>query len=239
MNWISFYLIMIRAPYSPMTRRIVSALKKRRELSWLRNASRQEVFEYIHASNKWGSEQSRSGSGSTLEQTQRIRRELPTLLRALQLRSLLDIPCGDFFWMRQTELPIDHYIGADIVLALIEENHLHYSDGLHEFRHLDLLTDPLPPVDTILCRDCLVHFSFADIAHAVDNMKSSGATYLLTTHFPGHKRNVDIVTGKHRSLNLTLAPFHWPAPEQEILEYDAGPRRGPKHLSLWRLAELP
>ncbi len=214
-------------------------IAKKRELARFRRASTAEVFTYIHERNKWGDASSRSGSGSTLERTDRLRQELPGLLRALEVRSLLDLPCGDFFWMQHMELPVEQYIGADIVDTLVEENRRHYGGNNRRFQRLDLLTDPLPPVDAILCRDCLVHFSFRDIQRALDNIRASGATWLLTTHFPDIARNVDIVTGKHRALNLTRPPLSWPAPRQGILEYDAGPRRGRKYLALWRIADLP
>jgi hypothetical protein len=40
-----------------------------------------------------------------------------------------------------------------------------------EFLHLDITTDRLPKVDAILCRDCLVHCSFRQIAAAVRNFR--------------------------------------------------------------------
>lgn len=214
-------------------------LAKRRELAKFRNASTEEVFAYIHESNKWGDMESRSGKGSNLEKTERIRNELPQLLTDLQVRSLLDIPCGDYFWMKEVTLPLDTYIGADIVDELIEENTRQYADSGRSFQKLNLLEDELPRVDAILCRDCLVHFCFADVARAIENIKASGATYLLATNFPQHERNVDKVTGKHHPLNLQQSPFNWPAPCKDLLEYDAGRHGGPKHLSVWRIADLP
>lgn len=214
-------------------------LDKRRELAKFRNASTEEVFSYIHESNKWGDMESRSGKGSSLEKTERIRGALPQLLTDLQVSSLLDIPCGDFFWMKEVTLPLEVYIGADIIDELVLENRRLYSDGQRSFQKLNLLEDTLPPADAILCRDCLVHFSFADIARAIDNIKSSGATWFLTTHYPQQIRNTDIVTGKHRPLNLMQPPFNWPAPWRDLLEYDNGRHLGMKHLSVWRIAALP
>ncbi|MEX2490078.1 MAG: class I SAM-dependent methyltransferase, partial [Pseudomonadales bacterium] len=164
-------------------------LAKRRELAKFRQSSTEEVFTYIHESNKWGDTQSRSGKGSNLDKTERIRSELPQLLEEIQVRSLLDIPCGDYFWMKEVTLPVESYIGADIVAELIEENVRNYSNDQRSFQKLNLLEDPLPQVDAIFCRDCLVHFSYADIARAIDNVKASGATWLLTTNFPDQKRN--------------------------------------------------
>ena len=47
--------------------------------------------------------------------------------------------------------------------------------GAAEFRPqlllADITRDPLPRADAILCRDCLVHLSFANIAAAVDQFQ--------------------------------------------------------------------
>ena len=48
------------------------------------------------------------------------------MLNQLDAKSMLDIPCGDFHWMKEIELPLDHYMGADIVKPLIEENQNRY-----------------------------------------------------------------------------------------------------------------
>ena len=141
--------------------------------------------------------------------------------------------------MKEVELPLDRYQGADIVKPMIDENQRKFGNDKREFLHLDLLRDPLPAVDAIFCRDCLVHLSYADIETAIRNIKKSGARYLFTTQFPDRKSNKDIVTGKHHSLNFRQAPFHWPEPELEFVEYFAGERRGNKCLSVWEISRLP
>ncbi|MDT8429064.1 MAG: class I SAM-dependent methyltransferase [Pseudomonadales bacterium] len=213
--------------------------EKRKELQQLANTSAEEVFTYIYRSNKWHDPESRSGRGSNMARTATVRRELPALLHRLGIDSMLDIPCGDFYWMKEVELPVTRYIGADIVADMIAANNQLYANDQRHFSKLNLLTDELPEVDLIFCRECLVHFSFADIAQAMDTIQRCGATYLLTTHFPEVRRNTDIVTGKHRSLNLQLPPLNWPQPLEEIIEYDTGRKAGHKYLSLWRVADLP
>lgn len=212
---------------------------KRKELRQLSTTSAEEVFTYIYQTNKWHDPESRSGRGSNMERTAAVRAELPALLSRLGIDSMLDIPCGDFYWMKQVDLPVSRYTGADIVADLVAANNQHYANAQRHFVKLNLLTDELPKADLILCRDCLVHFSFADIERAVDTIRRSGATYLLTTHFPEVSGNADIVTGKHRCLNLQLPPFHWPEPLAEIAEGHSGRKAGHKHLSLWRVADLP
>ena len=63
-----------------------------------------KVFDKIYEKNTWGSEESRSGPGSTEKQTRRIREALPTILNNFGIKSMLDLPCGDWNWMKDVDL---------------------------------------------------------------------------------------------------------------------------------------
>jgi hypothetical protein len=176
-----------------------------------------DVFRKIYFTNSWASDDSHSGRGSDLVQTAEIREVLPGLLNELGVRSMLDLPCGDFHWMRMLELDVE-YIGADVVSDLIGFNNLRYSNERRRFQILDILYDDIPKVDLVLCRDLLVHFSFIDAFNAIRNIKRSGSTYLLTTTFPKRTSHDDILTGHWRVLNLELPPFNFPKPLRLINE---------------------
>ena len=213
--------------------------RKRREKSVFRSKDTAGIFEWIHQTNKWGDPESVSGSGSNLAQTTRIRAELPGLLTRHGVRTLLDAPCGDFYWMQQVELGVDHYIGADIVQALVDHNNKSHANSLRTFVRLDLLEDALPDADLLLCRDCLVHLDFARIEQFVDNLKRCRIPLLLTTTHAKHAENVDKLTGQHRFLNLQKPPFNWPEPIEVIAEDVVSAKRDSgKLLALWRVEEL-
>jgi hypothetical protein len=207
----------------------------RAELAGLEPA---QVFGRIYETNLWGAAESVSGHGSELDATARLREMLPELMRELGVGILLDIPCGDFHWLSRVELPVERYVGADIVEAVVEANREKYG---REFVRLDLCTDALPKADLVLCRDCLVHLPFEWIRRAVANLKKSGSAWLLTTHFLECGENVEIETGDWRMLNFQLAPFGWKAPERVLVEgcEEAGGGYGDKTLGLWRIDELP
>jgi SAM-dependent methyltransferase len=164
----------------------------------------QQIFSEIYRKNGWRGTESASGTGSTLEQTAEIRKRIPELLQRHRVESLLDIPCGDFHWFRQMPVVGVDYIGADIVAALVESNR---EKNGGDFRELDMTADPLPRVDLIFTRDCFVHFSYGLIFAAIENMRSSGSRFLLTTTFPG-RDNQDIETGGWRPLDLAAFPFN-------------------------------
>lgn len=204
--------------------------------------SAREVFKNIYEQNTWNihTHDSVSGEGSTNEQTQALKMELPSLLKKLNVHSLLDLPCGDFHWMQTVDLQEIMYIGADIVPQLVQYNQHHYGNENRQFIHKDLIRDLLPKVDLIFCRDCLVHFSNHDIASALANIKASGTTYLMTTHFPMEDQNKDIVTGGWRPLNFCLPPFNFPPP-LELINEKCSEMEGAfqdKSMAVWKVEEL-
>jgi len=201
---------------------------------------RQELFTRIYRNNEWKGRHSRSGPGSDPENIAVIRQGLSLLLHKLNGPIVLDIPCGDFSLFEGAFPRNKEYIGADIVPELIERNKL-LSPTLSRLQFLvkDLLTDDLPEADIIVCRDCLPHFSYADIWQALKNFSRTNARYLITTTFFAHQ-NTDIETGGWRPLNLQVPPFSFPAPEIAISENCtvAGGQYADKTLSIWQRSSI-
>ena len=164
-----------------------------------------QTFTEIYKSNLWFSSESVSGVGSEMASTLAIRTELPLLIKKFNVTSILDIPCGDWNWMKTVDLNGTSYIGADIVPDLIEKNKSLYPTV--DFRVLDLTTDQLPKVDLIFTRDCLGHLSNENIIKAIKNCEASGSKYLLTTSFTKWNFNPDIPNGSWRRINLMIEPF--------------------------------
>ena len=137
--------------------------------------------------------------------------ELISLLDDWNVRSLVDAPCGDFNWMRHVLGDRDlAYTGVDIVAEVIDANSSVYASETRRFVCADMTRDDLPKADMIVCRDGLVHLSFADARAAIRNFRRSGSRYLLATTFVNHSRNRDVATGSWRALNLQAAPFPSP-----------------------------
>jgi hypothetical protein len=201
--------------------------------------STEDVFRHAITENKWGLHDSVSGGGSDLYQTRAVRERLPMLWSDFDIGTILDLPCGDFYWMKHLPMDDIRYIGADILPELIQRNNELYAAPNVAFRTMNLLEDRLPKVDLILCRDCLVHFPYRHVATALRNICDSGSTYLLTTTFT-ERRNHDIATGQFRPLNLEAKPLSLPAP---ILLINEGCTEGDgiyqdKSLGLWRVSDL-
>lgn len=199
------------------------------------------AFRHAYATNLWAGRDSPSGPGASLDQTVAVRQALPVLCERLGVKSLLDLPCGDCSWMATVIFHDLHYVGADFLPEVIEANARYALPGRRDFRVLDILTSSLPRADLVLCRDCLVHLAFADIARAVTNLRASHSTWLLTTTFPGQSENLDIRTGDWRPLDLERAPFDWLPPVELINEgcTEGGGLFADKSLGLWRVTDLP
>ena len=195
------------------------------------------IFTEHYRRNGWGNGESVSGEGSTVEQTAVIRAALPNIVRDFQIQTMLDIPCGDFNWMKLLELPVQ-YTGADIVAEIVAENQRRFGNPARAFARLDLTADALPAADLILCRDCLFHLSYDHVSKALANIKRSGSGFLLTTTNTRLARNKNIVTGEWRRLNLRLPPFSLPAPLLLIDEKCPNPASPDKHIGLWRISDL-
>ena len=83
-----------------------------------------EIFTKIYNTNTWNSKESKSGSGSTLHMTQSIQKYIPLIVKEYNIKHFMDVPCGDFNWMKEIIHTIPNYVGCDIVSDLIESNNL-------------------------------------------------------------------------------------------------------------------
>jgi len=203
------------------------------------SGERERIFtEHFHE-NHWLETTTRSGPGSTLADTEDLRRELPLFLSNYGVRTLLDIPCGDWAWMSQVDLDLDLYIGADIVKDLIVELRKRYGRPGVEFLQLDAVSEKLPEIDAILCRDLLIHLPNSICIKLLRKFRESGARWLLTTTSAGVSENTDILLGRYRPINLTRPPFNLPPPLMTIREGSGGEVRSVNRgLGIWCLEDV-
>lgn len=217
-----------------------TGLGESRDPESLRNLELKEKFTEVYEKNIFRGSVSRSGVGSDMVQTAIIRKELPGLVAELGIKTVLDAPCGDWYWMREVDLPVERYIGLDIVEALVEKNQKNFGSEKVSFQCINLAEGDLPMADLVFSRDCLVHLSFADALKIIANFKRTGAKYLLTTTFTERTRNEDLGDMFWRPLNKQLAPFNFPEPIRLINEgcTEGNNRFKDKCLGLWRLQDI-
>lgn len=181
----------------------------------LRLPRAEDRFAMIYRTNMWAAKESVSGPAASLANTENLRRELPRLFARMGIKTILDAPCGDFYWMQHVvrSYPVD-YIGGDIVRPMIEANNARFGQAKLRFVHIDVSTDDLPRTDLWLCRGLFSLLSNEDCLNALRQFVRSGTPYiLLSTHRnPGGLPNGDVTSGDFRYVYLHSAPFNLPPP---------------------------
>lgn len=173
-------------------------------------------FTEVYENRLWESEESASGVGSERESGQ-VRHSIDLLNRftdELGIRSIADVPCGDFNWMPLylDQHPEVIYTGYDVVPALIAENRSKFP-GRH-FEILDITRKTPERADLIFSKDMVNHLSLDDVWAALQNMVASKPKYLFLTNNPGFE-NVELDPSHahaSRHLDLEAAPFELPEP---------------------------
>jgi hypothetical protein len=205
-----------------------------------RSSDPQVIFQMIHRLNVWDSPESVSGPGSTLDYTANLRRHLPAVLRQYGVQTLFDAPCGDFNWMhRVVSAGSIHYIGGDIVPALVQANQSAHGGPRTRFIHFDLTRHRFPAADLWFCRDCLFHLSYRDILSALRNFAESGVPHVLLTNHQSDVplANTDIRTGGFRPLDLFAPPFN--LPREVLCRIPEGTDRALRHeMCLWTREQI-
>jgi 2-polyprenyl-3-methyl-5-hydroxy-6-metoxy-1,4-benzoquinol methylase len=178
-------------------------------------ANHKTKFSLIYKLGYWKSKEgSVSGVGSNLVSTQNIRDELIKFIEEKKIKTFLDIPCGDFFWMKKVNLENINYTGGDIVDELININITKYSKKNIKFVLKDLINDPIEKYDVIFVRDCFVHLSDEEIILSLKNICSSRSKYFISTFFKKNCSNSKSKKiDKWRPLNLMNYPFNLPSPK--------------------------
>lgn len=201
----------------------------------------QSVFTSIYNTNHWDNNSSISGPGSTNDRTKSVISGLNSFIEQENISSVMDIPCGDFHWIKQLNFDNISYLGGDIVKELIDSNQRQFGSEKIQFVNFDLTKDSIPTYDLLIIRDCFVHFSFENIEKSISLLTASDVKYVAITNFPKHRLNYNITTGDWRPINMERAPFNFPLPYHQVLE-DVDPRykrefKG-KSITIWKVSDL-
>lgn len=146
-------------------------------------------FTEVYVNNAWGGAASRSGRGSEGEFAAQKVALFADLVPRLEIRSLIDLGCGDFHWMREVAPLLERYHGVDVVAELIEANRARYGSGRVTFQCLDLSRradqKKLEPkrADLVSCLDVIGHMRNAEVESLLRFMlRDLDARYLLVAN---------------------------------------------------------
>ena len=214
------------------------------------DVGQEAVFTKVYEELGWSKHQmeSVSGTGSTLENTEILRSELPKVCKKYNINNIVDIACGDFNWMKEIVSEFKYYRGVDIVKDLIKANKEKYK----KFENVDFIVADVitefdkcvkgKDIDAVILKDVLVHFPDKHIIKVLDSLHKSSIKYVFITHFDSLKINCDIKEfNGWRPQNFTLSPWGMDKPLESIAspteKYKWGENihNSDKTLSLWQI----
>jgi len=175
-------------------------------------AQKDRAYAIVYQYNVWGSDVSRSGTGSDLwsPEARLAITALEVVIENFGVRSMLDCACGDATWIipffvaRHPEIS---YCGVDIVPEVIEMNKQKYP-GV-QFLALDLAEKPLPTgVDMVFSKETMNHMPIEDAQQTIDRFRATGARYLLTSVHEGS----DNALGYNKGCYTTYIKYDYELP---------------------------
>ena len=165
---------------------------------WYRSAQRlflkesahpKDYFGTIYSRNLWGGRNSKSGLGSEGAFARQKIELLEELRRTYAIRSILDLGCGDFNWMKDFVGRLDRYHGVDIVPDLIAANQARYGSERVSFQCIDLSNRSEQPKiaisrpDLVICFDVFGHLLNNEVDALLDFILNGlQAKYFLVTN---------------------------------------------------------
>jgi SAM-dependent methyltransferase len=192
--------------------------------------STKEVFAQIYAENLWGENRPNtdkdfpfySGPGSAGPAASSYVECIKRFIETHDVRSVVDLGCGDFCIGSRIVQPSLHYTGVDIVDSLIQSHQARFGKDNIRFCCLNIISDDLPKADLCLVREVLQHLSNAQIIQILPKLKQF-KWVIVTEDLPGpvgtFKSNRDKPHGRHArvvcnsAIILSDPPFNVPAVE--------------------------
>ena len=192
---------------------------------------KKKIFTSIYKSNHWSNDHkflsnefvSVSGPGSNIntEQFFSLVKNFTQIITDYDIKSLLDMPCGDFLWIHKIikDKNID-YLGIDIVEELIEENKTRYKNKNFNFENHNILNfSTKKHFDLILIRDLFIHVKNPNILQIIQNVKQMNFRYVALNSY-NNETNKDVIEGQHRKVNLLIEPFNLKQPIYSFRDHE-------------------
>ncbi|MBL0884151.1 MAG: class I SAM-dependent methyltransferase [Chitinophagaceae bacterium] len=213
-------------------KKIVTAFKKwislinknRREIRFKKYSkmSTEQIFSNIYEKNIWGGSKGEfySGDGTADPNTLYYIDYLNSFIKEKNIKSILEVGCGDFRIMYQVlkQNPVTKYLGIDVVEALIQHNDNKFSTHHINFLKKNAIKDELPQADLIIIRQVLQHLNNSEINEILKKVNTFKYG-IITEHVSisaDAVPNIDKITGPHvrtrynSGVFIDLPPFSLP-----------------------------
>lgn len=170
-----------------------------------------ERFEKIYDNNEWSFG---SGEGSLPIHNKGYIETLESFLRDKQIKSVVDLGCGDWQFSKLINWDGVQYDGYDLVGSVIDKNKKDYQSSNIRFHVFSGEFNELPTADLLIAKDVLQHWSNNTVYKFLPYLQNY--KYSLITNCvkrSGKTTNIDIEDGDFRVLDIRLPPFNVEAEE--------------------------
>ena len=168
----------------------------------------EKIFTHIYSLGTWD-ESGFSLSGSQVEITREYMAYLQEFLRENEIRTVVDLGCGDWAFSRYIDWEGIDYLGIDIVRSVIERNQDLFSKPNIQFIYADVLNMDLPEGDLLLCKDVFQHLPNQAILQILQ--QAGKYKHCLITNYVDRRTlsstNRDITVGNYHPIDLSKPPF--------------------------------
>ena len=185
---------------------------RQRDFHQLQKKKVEDIFSEIYSKNTWGGKPGEfySGSGTHNPDVQRYIDTVRAFIKEKNIRSVLEIGCGDFHISSQIIEGLNvTYTGTDVVEEMMKHHQGKFGRAGISFRYLNAIDDQLPPSDMVIIRQVLQHLGNAQISNILDKIQSFRYA-LITEHLPASEKpdyNVDKIPGPHIRMKFNSGVF--------------------------------
>lgn len=174
-----------------------------------------ERFSEIYERNEWifG-----SGEGSLPFHNIGYIAFLQDFIAKHDIRSVVDMGCGDWQFSQFINWGEARYHGYDVVKSVVEANRENFAEDGVEFTLYSGEPSELPDADLLIAKDVLQHLSNERVKDVISHF--ARFKYVLVTNSfdpAGQTTNIDIPDGGWRYLDVRRPPFNVAA--EEVFEF--------------------
>ena len=149
------------------------------------------TFTKIYDKKIWGNG---SGAGSSPAYNVRYMDILQNHMRKNDVKTVMDIGCGDWQHSQFVDWSGIEYVGLDVVKSVVEKNQDLYGKENIKFFHMDATKISIPfKFDLVIIKDVLQHWDDETITIFMDKLLSAGhkQIMIINTAFSNFKKDMD------------------------------------------------
>ena len=169
------------------------------------------TFDNIYKNKSWGEgsiEGGSSGSGSSPEVNKAYLSFLSSFIKENNIKSIVDVGCGDWQIMSLLNTDNIHYKGYDVSKKIID-----YNNKIHKKNNIEFYVEDLDKKsnyergDLLICKDVLQHLSYSKINNILSQLNKYKYVIIIND-IVQDTNNSDIDNGGYRSLDIQKQPFN-------------------------------